>query len=187
MGRPLADLHSTDYPPRVLAPLPVLAGYESEAIDSMDLSLYMKDLDDPEGMSYQITVMSDESVAYLSITADTLSGFFGMAGQSNLVIEGTSGGYSVSASTLVATWPKMEGDYQLSDFEDLSLDPESYWNGSDGSGSFSTGAGPFSQRLRYGILFLEWLGLFKHFGCDHPGLFEPVQCHYRCRFFRWGE
>ncbi len=50
---------------------------------------------------------------------------------------------SVSASTLVGTWPRMEGDFLLSDFEDLSLDPESYWNGSDGSGSFTTGPARF--------------------------------------------
>ncbi len=41
-GQAVADLHSSDYPPRVLAPLPVIAGYETEALDPIDLSHYIR-------------------------------------------------------------------------------------------------------------------------------------------------
>ncbi len=155
-GQALADLHSTDYPPRVIAPLPVITGYGSEVLGPIDLSLYMTDLDDPDGMTFQVTVMSDESVAALTITNDTLSGTFQVAGQANLVIEGTSGAYSVTGNTLVGTWPQMGGNYLVSDFEDLTLDPESYWNGSDGSGSFSTGPARFHND--FNTDFFSWSG-----------------------------
>lgn len=154
-GQAVADLHSTDYPPVVLSPLPVIAGFETEALAPIDLSDYISDLDDPEGMSYRIT-LSDESVADLSISGDSFSGTFVLAGQANLVIEATSNGLSVSASSVIGAWPRMEGDFLHSDFEDLTLDPESYWNGSDGSGSFSSGPARFHND--YNAEYFSWSG-----------------------------
>ncbi len=155
-GQAVADVHTTDYPPRLIAPLPVLSGYEAEALDSINLTKYISDLDDPEGLTFQITVMSDSSVADLSIEGDTLSGTFQSAGQANLVIEGTSGAYSVSASTLVGAWPVMEGEFLYSDFDDLALEPESYWNGSDGSGSFTSGPARFYND--FNAEYFSWSG-----------------------------
>lgn len=40
----------------------------------------------------------------------------------------------------------------IADFEDLTLAPESYWNGSDGSGGFTSGVG------RFGNAFADWGG-----------------------------
>ncbi|MDX2431478.1 MAG: DUF4465 domain-containing protein, partial [Bacteroides sp.] len=154
-GQAVADLHTTDYPPVVLLPLPVITGFETEALAPIDLSQYISDLDDPEGMSYQIT-LSDESVADLSISGDTLSGSFALAGQANLVIEATSNGLSVSSAGVLGAWPMMEGDYLISDFEGLSLEPESYWNGSDGSGSFASGPALFHND--FNTEYFSWSG-----------------------------
>ncbi|MFO7668133.1 MAG: DUF4465 domain-containing protein [Bacteroidales bacterium] len=155
-GQAVADLHTIDYPPRVIAPLPVITGYESALLGPIDLSHYMTDLDDPGGISFQVNMISDESVAELTLTNDTLSGIFGKAGQANLVIEATSGGLTVSVNTLVGTWPQIQGNYLVSDFEDLTLDPESYWNGSDGSGSFSTGPARFHND--FNMDYFSWSG-----------------------------
>ncbi len=155
-GKAVADLHTIDYPPRVIAPLPVITGYGSDLLGPIDLSQYMTDLDDPGGISFQVSMISDESVAELNINHDTLTGIFGTAGQANLVIEGTSGGLTATVNTLVGTWPRMEDNYLVSDFEDLTLDPESYWNGSDGSGSFSTGPARFHND--FNMDYFSWSG-----------------------------
>lgn len=155
-GQAVADVHTVDYPPRNIAPLPVVEGFEMAALDSLDLSKYMKDLDDPEGMTYTISVMSEASVADLSIEGDTLLGNFALAGQSNLTIEGSSGGYTVRDSTVVGTWPAMEGDFLLSDFEDLILDRESFWNGSDESGSYTSG--PARYHNDFNTEYFSWSG-----------------------------
>ncbi len=155
-GQAVADVHTVDYPPRVIAQLPVITGPEMEAIDTLFLSNYIQDLDDPDGVSYAITLMSDASVADFIIVGDTLTGTFGSAGQSNLKIEGTSAGLSASDSTLVGTWPELAGDFLYADFEDLSLDPESYWNGSDEAGSFSTGPARF--RNDFNTEYFSWSG-----------------------------
>ncbi|MBC2716281.1 MAG: DUF4465 domain-containing protein [Desulfobacteraceae bacterium] len=47
-------------------------------------------------------------------------------------------------------------DAQTADFEDLSLDVESYWNGSDGSGGFVSGGVEFSNN--YNSDWFSWDG-----------------------------
>ncbi len=44
----------------------------------------------------------------------------------------------------------------ISDFDDLSLAPESYWNGSDGSGGFRSGAGWYNNN--YNSTYGSWDG-----------------------------
>jgi hypothetical protein len=49
-------------------------------------------------------------------------------------------------------------DAGIVDFEDLALAPQSYWNGSDGSGGFISGAGAFNN------LYTDWGGGFYSWG-----------------------
>ncbi|MCK5067644.1 MAG: DUF4465 domain-containing protein [Bacteroidales bacterium] len=142
-GEPVADLHTCDYRPVLIQALPVITGQESAQLDPLDLTQFFRDLDDPNGLAFGISVLSDPAVANLSVIDGTLSGSFGLAGQANLVIEVTSAGRSVSGKTVVGTWPEVAGDFNISSFEELNLDPESYWNGSDGSGEFSSGLARF--------------------------------------------
>jgi hypothetical protein len=152
----VADLHTCDYPPIATAPLPVLTGFEDTGIEPLDLSGYFTDLDDPEGMTFEVTSMSVASVASLSIEGNALTGSFGSAGQSNIYIEATSAGRSVSGNTLVGCWPVMDEETLVSDFEDLTLDPESYWNGSDATGAFSTGVARFHND--FNAEYFSWSG-----------------------------
>jgi hypothetical protein len=142
-GQPLADLHTSDYPPLLINALPVITGQEGVPLDPLDLNQYFIDMDDPGGLSFAVSVLSDPGVANFTVEDGMLSGSFGSAGQANLVLEATSAGRSVSALTVVGTWPVFEGDFSVAGFEELNLDPESYWNGSDRSGTFSSGLALF--------------------------------------------
>lgn len=134
----LADLHTSDYPPIQTQTLPLLAGKEGSVLDPLDLSAYFRDLDDPTGMTFSVALLSLTEVANFTVTDESLSGTFAASGQANLVIEASSAGRTIRGQSLVATWPEPEGDFQISDFEDLNLEAESYWNGSDESGKFSS-------------------------------------------------
>lgn len=142
-NEPLADLHTCDYPPIQIAALPVLSGKEGSSLEPLDLSLFFKDLDDPGAMDFGIELLSEPGVANFQVEGTLLSGTFGSAGQANLVLEATSAGRSVNGRTVVGTWPLPEGDFRVSDFEESNLEEESYWNGSDGSGSFISGLARF--------------------------------------------
>lgn len=140
---PLADLHTADYPPIQVEALPIITGQEGTALSPMDLSLFFKDLDDPTGMTFEVSLLSNPEVADFVADQEMLTGTFSSAGQANLVIEASSAGRSVRGSTYVGTWPQATGDREVSDFENLSLEEESFWNGSDGSASFSSGLARF--------------------------------------------
>lgn len=56
----------------------------------------------------------------------------------------------------VRVQPAITGDHLVSDFEDLTLDPESYWNGEDGSGSFISGKVRFHND--YNAEWRSWSG-----------------------------
>ncbi|TFH27728.1 MAG: DUF4465 domain-containing protein [Bacteroidia bacterium] len=142
-GEPVADLHTCDYPPIQTQALPVITGQEGAQLDPQDLNRFFRDLDDPGGLTFAVSFLSDPSVASFTVEGTLLTGTFAAAGQANLVIEGSSAGRSVSGRTVVGTWPVLEGEFQISGFEDLNLMEESYWNGSDGSGAFSSGLARF--------------------------------------------
>ena len=152
----VADLHTGDYPPVLTGPLPLITGYESEQIDPIDLSLYMTDLDDPDGFDFVMTYISEPSVATLSIESNLLTGSFGLAGQANLAIVATNAGGSVRAETVIGTWPEAEEGLLASTFGELSLDAESYWNGSDETGQFITGPARFYND--YNTEYYSWSG-----------------------------
>ncbi len=152
----VADLHTGDYPPVLTGPLPVITGYESEVIDPVDLSQYIVDLDDHDGFDYVMTYISKPSVATPTIDGTLLTGSFGLAGQANLVVVATSAGQSVRAETVIGTWPEAEEGLLLSDFGELSLDAESYWNGSDETGLFISGPSRFHNA--YSTKYFSWSG-----------------------------
>ena len=155
-GQALADLHTSDYPPILTQALPVITGQESTPLNPLDLSKFFRDLDDPDGLSFVISVLSEPSVADLSVEDGYLSGSFGLSGQANLVLEATSAGRTVSGLTVLGTWPVFEGDFSVSDFEELNLDPETYWNGSDESGTFSSGLARFHND--FNLEYYSWSG-----------------------------
>ena len=61
------------------------------------------------------------------------------AGQTNLWLLAENAGQSIECRIIAGVQPVIEGDFTVSNFENLDLEPDSYWNGADGSGSFSSG------------------------------------------------
>lgn len=155
-GMPLADVHTADYPPMVRASLPVLSGYENRPLGTVDLNAVVEDLDDHEPFAFDVDFLSVPHVADLVVDGGMLGGSFGSPGQSNLRILASSGGQSVWLNTLVASWPVLDEACLVADFEDLVLDPESYWNGSDESGEFQTGPARFHNHYDAG--YFTWSG-----------------------------
>jgi len=154
--KPVADLHTGDYPPVLIKPLPVITGYEAAPIGPIDLTRHIKDLDDHDGFDLVMTYISEPSVATLIIDGDSLKGSYGFAGQANIAVTAISDGQSVRAETVIGTWPEAEEGLLLSDFGELSLDAESYWNGSDETGEFITGPSRFFND--YNSEYFSWSG-----------------------------
>jgi Domain of unknown function (DUF4465)/Secretion system C-terminal sorting domain len=154
--RPIADLHTCDYAPQLTGTVPAITGFASESFDPIDMSAYVTDLDDQDGFEFEISVMSEPAVASLTVDGQMLTGSFGSAGQSNLHIVATSAGRSVTAETVVAAWPEAKENLLLSHFGEQTLDPESYWNGSDESGLFSSGPARFYNS--YSTEYFSWSG-----------------------------
>jgi hypothetical protein len=157
-GMPLGDVHTVNYPPQLTGLVPDITGFEGEQM-SLDLGSYVVDRDDHKGFEFSIDLMSVPEVAALSMEDSSLMVTFGRAGQSNLLITATSGGQNLVLSSLVGSWPVLEGDFLMADFEDLPLEPESYWNGSDSSGQFVSGPVRFHNAYtNFGGGFYAWSG-----------------------------
>jgi hypothetical protein len=155
-GKSLVDLHTADYPPFITGELPVISGYENTTMDTLDLGLFVRDPDDPDDFQFFVAGISDPDVADLQVVGDSLMGVFGKAGQANLVLLGISGEHEFELRTQVGSWPEMKGEFSISTMEELSLEPESYWNGSDESGGFSSASALFHNA--YNPEWLFWSG-----------------------------
>jgi len=157
-GMPVADLHSGDYPPVLTGVIPEITGFAGDVNEAIDLNPYVIDLDDPSGMSFEVTYLSDDDVATLTITEDTLLNVnFAAAGQANVQITATSAGQSVRGTTVAGTWPVIEGEFLVSDMNEQSLEAESFWNGRDGSGVFASGEARFHNS--YDQTYFSWSGM----------------------------
>ncbi len=155
-GQALADIHTVDYLPVIKGPIPAIYGYEQAVLEAIDLSEYVDDPDDLNAFEFEISVMSDHTVADLRIEGNSLLGSLESAGQANLVIEATNGGKSISGKTVVGVYPEINGDFLVSDFEDLTLASESYWNGADGSGAYISHSARFQNS--YNPDWFSWSG-----------------------------
>jgi len=152
----IADLHTGDYPPVLTAPLPVITGFETEQISPIDLSQHITDLDDPDGFNLVMTYISEPTVASLRIDGTMLTGTFGFSGQANIAVTAFSAGKSVRSETVIGTWPEAEEGLLVSDFGELSLEAESYWNGSDETGEYVSGPARFFNA--YSPEYFSWSG-----------------------------
>ncbi len=95
--------------------------------------------DGSEPLDFAVSLNSFPEVAVASIDQGVLSISFLSPGQTTISIMAKSGTLETENSFLVGVYPEIIGDYLLSDFDDLALNPENYWNGSDGSGGFASG------------------------------------------------
>ena len=144
-GDPIAEIYLS-IPPEVTETLGTVSGYNNDANVEINLNNHFADSDDTEDFFYEIISNSIDSVALATIVDDTLLVIdFMKVGQTNIYVKATSNGQSVSDKLIVGVQPEISGSYIVTDFEDLSLSEESYWNGSDGSGGFVSGLAKFDN------------------------------------------
>ena len=92
---------------------------------------------------FSILVNSKPHVASISIDQNNLLVSFLQHGQTNILILASASNDLYEVSFVIGVKPVIEGDYILTDFSDLSLPPEYYWNGSDQSGGFTSALAHF--------------------------------------------
>jgi hypothetical protein len=144
-GRPVAKVQRST-PPIVSSPLGVISAYESDVNFEINLNLHFTDPDDTVAIDYEIISNSFDTVASASISNDSLLVIdFSKAGQTNILVKATSNGLSITDKLIVGVLPEISGSYAVTDFEDLQLDKESYWDGSDGSGGFISNLAKFKN------------------------------------------
>ncbi len=155
-GRLLADVRR-DHPPVQVKPMDVISGQAGDSAKTIELVQYFTDPDDADSsFSFEIIVNSDSLVTVPVIDGQNLVADFRMGGQSNLVVKAITAGLSVKGATVIGVRKIVYGDVVVSDFENLDLDPESFWNGSDGSGGFNSGLARFNNL--YNPDFFSWEG-----------------------------
>jgi hypothetical protein len=133
-----------------------ISGLETAESEILDLSGYFSDPDDKDAFTFEITAVSDTSIADPTINGNELSVDFKSPGQSKVILKASSGGKDISAEIVIGVQPEITEKHIVSDFEDLTLDPESHWNGADGSGAFSSGMARFHNS--YNPDWLSWSG-----------------------------
>ncbi len=144
-GKGMTDLHTANYPPVFTGPIQPISGYENSPVEAIDLTQFVVDPDDAGGFVFELVEEYETDVIDPVIQGDSLTGTYGTAGQVNLFIVARSGDQYLTMKMVAGVWPEITGEYLVSDFEDLSLEPDNYWNGSDGSGRFNSASAEFSN------------------------------------------
>lgn len=108
---------------------------------------------DNAGLTFLVLVNSKPEVASTRIEENNLRIKFLSAGQTNITIEAATESDKVTQRFVAGVQPRFEGVYIVTDFNDLDLGENLYWNGSDLSGGFSNGLAVFGNQhnAQYGI------------------------------------
>ena len=155
MGRPMMDVHR-DYIPVQISPIVPVSGMENGENAIVDLSVHFTDPDDPDDFSFEIAAVSDPAVASAYVDERQLVVDFLAPGQTSMILNAINGGTSLATHVVIGVQPVIAGDYLVSGFGDLELEQGSYWSGSDGSGSFISGAARFYNS--YNPEWFAWNG-----------------------------
>lgn len=139
-------------------PFPVenIMGFEDDADIVLDLVDVFDGLDGVVDY-FELLVNSKPLVATVEIDQDDLIISFHEAGQTNIVIQAITENDDIHPTAFViGVMPVITGEYILSDFSNLTLPPENYWNGSDQSGGFDSGMAFFPND--YNAAWGSWSG-----------------------------
>ncbi len=121
-------------------------GFEGDAPITLDLDDYFE-VPDRELPEYQVELNSFPDVVSTDITDNVLTLTLLENGQTSIRITASHQENEAELAFLVGVMPVIEGDYHMADFNHLDLDPDSYWNGSDGSGGFESGLAFFPNNF----------------------------------------
>lgn len=182
-GDPIAEIYLSA--PQVTKSLGIISGYNGDDNVHVDLSDYLLNLDISEQTTYEIVSNSFSEVASaILMNENILEIAFLEAGQTNILVKATSNGQSITEKLIVGVQPKITGDYVVSNFEDLILENESFWDGSDGSGGFVSGLARFNNSYSGGF-WNDWAysnlsdnttsGYTNQFSAITGAGFDPVE------------
>ena len=119
-------------------PLGNILGFAGDDPITLDLNNYF-DIPAKETPEYQVILNSFPDVAGTDIQDNMLTITLSEPGQTSIRIMASHQGNEAEIAFLVGVMPVIEGAYETADLSNLTLDPESYWNGSDESGGFESG------------------------------------------------
>ncbi len=152
MGRPVAEVYKSTSP-KAVTNLGTIVGRKNEQIQ-IDLNKHFTDPDDTEPLVYELVSNSSEEIAASAISGNIFTVDLKSAGQTEIVVKATSNGQSVTDKLTVGVYSSTSTSGTVSNFEDLTLEDESFWNGSDETGGFVTGLVKFSNS--YDNAFGSW-------------------------------
>lgn len=136
-GRPVVKI--TKSPPAISAlPMANVMGFVSDEPAVIDMSDFFETAE-AGTPDYSVAVNSFPEVSQVTIDGNMLTITFLAAGQTNVEIKATLQGSDAVSSFVVGVKPHIDGEFILSDFLNLNLEAESFWNGSDESGGFESG------------------------------------------------
>ncbi len=155
-ARPIVKVNGNNYGPVVAEPFETLQTFASGESIFVDLNNHFTDPDDDDNFTYAVSI-SNIDVAGASMQEELLQIEVVAPGQTSITITATNAGRSVNAEMILGVYPEITGDYTVSDFELPGLGENDYWNGSDGSGGFTSGLlnFPNSYNPDYGS-WSEW-------------------------------
>ena len=137
-----------------------IGNFEATASDpdtTIDLSGHFADPGDPQSLlSYEITQNSFPGVANVTLNNQLMTIDYLTAGQTTVILEASGSGIATTDTFVVGVRPVITGDVEVATFDDLPVNPDSFWNGSDGAGSFTTGPATFSNT--YNPDWFSWSG-----------------------------
>jgi hypothetical protein len=112
-------------------PFPNVMAKISDSPIEIDLLPYFESSGE---LNFEIALNSFPEVASTLIENNLLKINLLKPGQTKITVKATLNDDWVSTGVYVGVLPEIEGTYIISDFENIQLDDESYWNGSDESG-----------------------------------------------------
>jgi hypothetical protein len=148
---------SSDPLPEVVKPIENFMDYDDAETSSINAAEYFSVPNDPDAeLTFAIRSISDSAVAIASVKEQMLEVDFISQGQATVVLEASHNGHAVTDTFAVGVWPAPPGNTVVSDFNSLSIENESYWNGDDLTGGFSSGNAWFPNT--YDPDYFSWTG-----------------------------
>jgi len=134
-----------------------ISGFETDAdLVIFDLNNYFPQLEKNGVFTFEIETNSVPTVAIVCTTDDKIIIDFLSPGQTNVVVKATTNTEFAIDSFVIGVLPHISGEFDIVDFENLTLNSESHWNGSDGTAFFISGLASFSNT--YDTNFNTWSG-----------------------------
>ncbi len=146
-----------DLPPEVIKPISNFEASEDEENISITLRDHFYDPNNPDGlMLFEVLLNSYADVANATVLNQELIIGFLSPGQTRIIVQANSGGLTTTDTFAIGVRPVIEEGYDIAGFDEIQLDNERFWNGSDGSGSFLSGN--FRFKNDYNAEWFSWSG-----------------------------